>query len=270
MSNGIISFDESKMDEASLLLQRNSDEIKDVADNTASSFASIKSTGLFDNGICSLQSKVGGLSDDIGSVKRIITNHSDEMKYARTKLKEQADSIEIPLDFSINDSAQIVSQSNLSLSKKDGKAINPNNNIEVSNLDFKNSLSYNDKLKKIIKEYESTNHEIEISSVDKETLKNIKKDNAQGEQSIDEFENLENINIEKMNETLTTEEEYDDNYSVREKLILNQSKSTMGDKMQTLISEFTNSFGGFTEDFSALVGNYSGNKENGDEDESEN
>jgi len=200
MGNGVINIKESEMQSISNHLKKTANDVSLSNSNMGSSFKSFTKVGLLSNGANKISDQMSSISNYINRVGSTVMKQYEEMEHTEKGLKAKADEINIPNDFVTNDTSKDIYMKSGKLEKEDGKKVDANDNTKEEQLEFKECIDYNEKLKNIVKDYEKKNGEIEIKGY-KTALSNIKNSDELEliediEDSIIEKEMLTNINSE--------------------------------------------------------------------------
>lgn len=159
MKKGFINVVEDEINDISNYLGKNADNISNASGKFKSGFSSMSKVGLFSNGINKIGNQLNAISGCIKDVQQSVIKQNDNLKNTEDLLANQAQDIEIPLDFVKNDTSTSVAIQTGSLSKDDGKSVTEGNNSENIDFKFEETITYNNKLQNIINEYEQKEQE---------------------------------------------------------------------------------------------------------------
>lgn len=231
----IVTIKESEMDEIAAHLGKSSNSIMDMPSNLAKDFSNVTSTGLLKKSVDLIGKQITQIKESIDNTKKSVQKTYDDFAYVEKSLKIEAEKINTPMDFIKNDSSYVTDKSSLTLNKEDGKAVNGNNETKKESLDFEKSMEYNDDLKKIVKEYERHNGEIDIK-LNKGTLYSIENDYSDEKKEIDDIE-IEKKNLEHIEKEESITVEFDDDTTLKKEII-----KELNNKINNKHPEFNESF----------------------------
>ena len=206
MGNGIIEINEKEINDIANHLKKSSNNVQESTSRMSTSFKSFTKVGLFSKGSNKLSKQMNAISSGISKMGDAVLKQYDNMNQTENALKAKAENIDIPQDFVVNDASRAIDMKSDKLTKEDGKKVDSTDNTKQEELIFDSTISYNEKLKDIVKEYESINGKIIINGINgtKNKLGKIKNGkvisvvNVSGE-SVIKKEELENINHELKN-----------------------------------------------------------------------
>ena len=228
MANGVLDIRKSEMSDIMVQLKKSFANIDKMSENIESSFSNITKTGLLSKCTSKISEQTKTIARQIQQSGDLVSKSYENMYFVEKVLEQKAEEIPTPTDFYKNDVASDLTITTGNLSKNDGKSVNGNSVTNEKELEFKNSIEYNDKLKRIVKEYEDNVGEIEINA-DKIQLGNISKEEVIVDKEIKDNEiekkTLENIN-KNSNET---QAEINDNFGLERKNVemIDNNKSEM-------------------------------------------
>ena len=236
MANKVIDIRESEMTEIKKHLNKSFSNIDKISQKLDSSFSNITKTGLLSKSTKKIGDQMRTIARQIQQSNDSVTKSYENMYFVEKVLEQKAEEIDAPLDFYKNDSASEITITAGNLSKNDGKSISGNKSTDEKDLEFKNSLEYNGKLKKIVNDYEATFGEIEVNAnkvnieditkqevvVDKEIEVNVNKVNIEDitkqevvvDKEIEESTVVKKV-LEKINKNINEEHpEFNDNFKI--------------------------------------------------------
>lgn len=240
MSNGIIDIRESEFDETASKLNRSNANLNNMSINGKKQFEKLNSTGMLSKTSSLVRKQTNIISNQIKGLEKSLRHTYDNYNILENELYEKVCNIKSPQIFYKYDSSSDITTNHNDLNKDDGKAINANNDNNKKELNFKDVLEYNSKLKSIIKEYEELNGEIDIKT-NKDILKNIKKEEVSIASEIENNTIEENI-LENINKQVNeANPELNDNFKISKiymkKANNNESKETNYDDEYKMIRE---------------------------------
>ena len=215
MSNGVIEFRESEFNEINRVLDKSVSRINGTNETFSDSFKDATNVDLMTESTSKIGKQMSTIANQINKMNSTISSAYENMSHVEDTLTSKAEEINAPTDFYKNDSSRNISVNSGKMNKEDGEAINPNNQNNEKDLQFKDVLDYNDKLKHIVKEYEFNNGEIDINS-DKADLKNIKKIQVTIDDSIEENSFEEQILTDITKEINEEFPEFNNNFEIKQ------------------------------------------------------
>ena len=199
MGKEFLEINEYEMNDINAHLAKSSTNMEQLSNDLKAKFSDITSSGLLSKSTSKIDKQMKKIFDNINVMGKSVSRTYENIARGENYLSSKVQQIEVPQDFIINDSANEININVGMLNKADGIAVK-NTSIQDNDIEFKNSLNYNSKLKNIIKEYEDINGEITINASRFE-LNDIKKDQVLVDNKISEFEdNTKNISMLKNNE----------------------------------------------------------------------
>ena len=213
MSNGVLDVREMEFDEMSNCLNKSGTQISNVSANVQPSFSKINSVGLLTKTTSLIKQQTNIIANQIKGMDQSLHSTYDNFDYIENRLYEKADGIKAPTEFRKNNSSRDIAMSSGQLKKEDGTAINSNNENDEKELKFNEVLEYNDNLKKIVKEYEELNGEIDVKT-NKTSLGNIKKDEVTIDETMEDSSLEEKFMKDISNEINERHPEFDDKFEV--------------------------------------------------------
>ena len=98
-------------------------DTENTGKNMSTKFAVLKKIGLFGDGVDKINKQINSLSKSLFNVKNIVSKNSNEMFEMDRQLAYIAEDIEIPQDFTKNNSMFTTEFNNMIMSKNDGRAV---------------------------------------------------------------------------------------------------------------------------------------------------
>ena len=209
-------FDENVMNEIVSMLEKNVYQVDDMNNGYMNKMHPISNSGLYGNGIETIDSQMISVKDGYVNFKNITSNNCNKIIELENKLTKEVDNIELPKDFDASDTGYDLIINNVNLTKNDGKQINEDNVTEKVNLTdyFGENMTELSKLKdeelhdNNLSDYKKTKN-IDLNSISSEETK---------QQQLDDFvitqkKNLKNINDGNDTQNIT----YFDDYFVDQK-----------------------------------------------------
>ena len=231
MERGLIFIDDSTVDEISSKFNRTRVDLSDSSNSANRAFSGIMGTGLMGNSVRKISQQMEKLSSGISDVDNMVKSHRDNMFSTENALADRGESIIVPTDFDVYDSANSHEQEELSLHKKDGLSVNAGEKTTDSQeMEFEDLIEYNENLKKVLNDYElehgrlpsykdrhidlgNINNNTDTEKVDidestiveKKDLNNIEKESTTEKQEIDTSTDIIKKNLASINGTSGTE-----------------------------------------------------------------
>ncbi len=201
MHSNVLVIDDAEMADTASGIRRAFYETDDTSNMLPIKFHSIKKTGLFGNGLKTINKQINSLSNSLMGVENAINEHTDYIMNMEMAFAKEADEIEIPHDFVNTDTRQVNTIDDIYLDKRDGRTVNEGT------------------------EQKPEEH-LDESTVNKENLENIVTDETQ-KQELDDRTQIERDDLDNINNEKETEEQiYDDKSSVeKENVELMNSQS---------------------------------------------
>ena len=198
MSNGILEIRENEINEIHSAINKSVSNMETFTNKISPSFKNATDAGLLNKTTDKIKNQMNIIHSQTDRMNKTLSNAYENMSLLENELTNKAEEIIAPKDFDTNDSSHSISYNIGKLNKDDGQAIKKDSDTNTENLKFNNVLEYNNKLKNIVKEYESINGEIEIQG-NITDLVNIKKQEVKIDGKIDEnsFEKAMLTNISK-------------------------------------------------------------------------
>lgn len=213
MANKVIDIRESEMAEIKKHLNKSFSNIDKISKKLDSSFSNITKTGLLSKSTKKIGDQMRTIARQIQQSNDSVTKSYENMYFVEKVLEQKAEEIDAPMDFYKNDSASEVTITTGNLSKNDGQSISGNKSTNEKDLEFKNSLEYNGKLKKIVNDYEATFGEIEVNA-NKVNIEDITKQEVVVDKEMEESTIEEKV-LEKINKNINEEHpEFNDNFKI--------------------------------------------------------
>lgn len=210
-------FDENVMNDIMSLLNKNVYQVENMENGYLNKMSSISNSGLYGNGIETIDSQITAVKDGFTNFKNITTNNTNKMIELERKLIEEASDIPLPKDWDANDTGYKTTVKESNLSKIDGRSVNDGSGDtsertmtdyygnDMTNLDkLKNTELHEDKLK----DYEKSK---EIGLVD------VRSDETE-EQHMEDFKETKHDDLTHITKDLNNvNPELDDNYAYTDK-----------------------------------------------------
>ena len=207
-------IDETKMFEAADQCSGISNGMSGAYDSANGSFTGMKAAGMFAQGFSDIQGQIGSLSNSIGQVSKMVTEHTNTIRGVDEQGVKEVEQILVPQDFVANNSMQINEFNKSILEKIDGKHVDSSaaeGQVEGVGESIVNKVQTLDDVTKGATVAQTYDDKVSIAS--EERLSNISNPNGTDEQKIDERtslagqEQLANIS----NENGLTEQKIDEN-----------------------------------------------------------
>ncbi|MBR4260505.1 MAG: hypothetical protein IKQ33_00925 [Clostridia bacterium] len=213
MSNEVLDIRELEFDEMSNCLNKSGSIISNVSSNVQPSFSRMNSVGLLKKSTDLIKKQTNIISNQIKGMDQSLRNTYDNFNILENGLYEKVSEIKSPTEFRKKDTSNSISMSSGHLKKDDGTAINADNANDEKDLKFGEVLEYNENLKKIVKDYEELNGEIDVTT-NKTLLGNIKKDEVTIDETMEDSSLEEKIMKDISNEINERHPEFDDKFEV--------------------------------------------------------
>lgn len=215
MSNGVIDIRENEFSEIQSHLNKSASNLDSCGNSISSSFKDATDVGLLSKTTNKINKQMSIISNQINRINKTVASTYDNMSLLEKELTNKANEIVAPTDFYTNDTSFNITINAGNLDKEDGKSINSTNETNKQDLEFKKVIDYNESLKKIVKEYENKNGEIDIAG-DYIDLVNVKKDQVSIDSTIDDY-SIRNKILNNINKEINDcNPEFDDKFEIKE------------------------------------------------------
>lgn len=198
MGKGVIDIRESEINEIHSAINKSISNMDSFSNKISPAFKNENDVGIMNKTTDKIKNQLNTIYGQTNRMNKTLMNTYENMSLLESELTNKAEEIIAPKDFDTNDSSYSIGYNIGKLNKEDGQSIKKDSDTNTENLKFNNVLEYNNKLKNIVKEYESINGEIEIQG-NITDLVNIKKQEVKIDGKIDEnsFEKTMLTNISK-------------------------------------------------------------------------
>ncbi len=133
MADGLIRMVEEEFDAYTSGAQKNSDNLTSTNDGYKKKFQKLVNTGLAGNSVGKIGNQMTAINNSISNVNNIIRKHSNQMFNYDKSVAQKADEIDIPTDFTSNDSASVNYYTQTLVGKIDGRSVNEGHETEKAN-----------------------------------------------------------------------------------------------------------------------------------------
>ena len=205
-------FDENVMNDIMSLLNKNTYQVENMENGYLNKMSSISNSGLYGNGIETIDSQITAVKDGFTNFKNITSNNCNKVLNLEQRLIEEAGDIPLPKNWDANDTGYSTDIKTVTLDKEDGRAV-----VEgVASTEQTMTDYYGDQMTNIEKLKNTELHEDELQDYVKaktvEGLEDITSEETQ-EQQMEDIKETKRSNLDFINsETDNTTREYDDNY----------------------------------------------------------
>ena len=210
-----ISIDTEKIESLASGLGRLAIKVVNNCDNSKKDFSNIKDAGLMTNSTNKVFSQMQTMSSVFEKGKSMLLTSVERMIETELFISSNAENIKVPKLSTVNSSSFNEEVNSVFLAKNDGVSVNNGGNTNSKNIDFKNVIQYNQKLKNIVNNYETVNGVLEFNYCKKDNLINInnEKGNPLDVTQINSNTVIKNVNLSNVKNNVNF---YDSEVSINE------------------------------------------------------
>lgn len=210
-----ISVDTEKIESLASGLGRLAIKVVNNCDNSKKDFSNIKDAGLMTNSTNKVFSQMQTMSSVFEKGKSMLLKSVERMIETELFISSNAENIKVPKLSTVNSSSFNEEVNSVFLAKNDGVSVNNGGNTNSKNIDFKNVIQYNQKLKNIVNNYETVNGVLEFNYSKKDNLINInnEKGNPLDVTQINSNTVIKNVNLSNVKNNVNF---YDSEVSINE------------------------------------------------------
>ena len=223
-----INYKQDNIETLMSALNRVASSLSGVADGFSSSLGNNETLTA---GVDKIKSNVDIISQRASSTSSIVSKQNDSFIEGETKITSLYESIEIPTELGNVYSPYDDVESNVAVTKNDGKAVSDDVTSEQE-LDLKNNADGQETLYDLNDNRSSEKDFEDKYGEDKENLSDITNDNENKEKELDEYVDSEEIGLEDIKEDSNLDEKTLDEYKEQNKTQLNSIDSEETEKKE--------------------------------------